>query len=103
VDWVEPPSGPALGLHRGDWAEHDVDLSDGDGLLLLTDGLFEGHSGVGDERLGEYGLLELARSIATLPAAAFVGALIDGAEELAHSHGGLTDDVAVIRVQRIKR
>jgi serine phosphatase RsbU (regulator of sigma subunit) len=103
VDWVEPPSGPALGLHRGDWAEHAVDLSDGDGLLLLTDGLFEGHSGVGDERLGEYGLLELARSIATLPAAAFVGALIDGAEELAHSHGGLTDDVAVIRVQRIKR
>lgn len=100
VEWVEPPSGPALGLHPGDWTAHDVNLCDGDGLLLLTDGLFEGHSGRADERLGEDGLLELARSIASLPGAAFVDALIDGAAERAHSHGGLGDDVAVVRVQR---
>jgi serine phosphatase RsbU (regulator of sigma subunit) len=103
VDWVEPPSGPALGLHPGDWAQHDVDMSEGDGLLLLTDGLFEGHSGLADERLGEDGLLALARSIASLPGAAFVKALIDGAEDRAQSHGGLDDDVAVVRVQRVKR
>ena len=30
-------------------------------LLLLTDGLFEGYSGTGNERLGEDGLLALAR------------------------------------------
>ena len=100
VEWVEPPGGPALGVARGDWAEQEVKLSDGDGLLLLTDGLFEGHSGVADERLGEDGLLELARSLAALPGPAFVDALIDGAQQLARSHGGLSDDVAVIRVQR---
>jgi serine phosphatase RsbU (regulator of sigma subunit) len=100
VEWVEPPGGPALGVARGDWAEQEVKLSDGDGLLLLTDGLFEGHSGVADERLGEDGLLELARSLAALPGQAFVDALIDGAQQLARSHGGLSDDVAVIRVQR---
>jgi serine phosphatase RsbU (regulator of sigma subunit) len=103
VEWIEPPGGPALGLGRGDWTEQEVKLSDGDGLLLLTDGLFEGHSGVAGERLGEDGLLELARSVATLPGRAFVDALIDGAQERARSHGGLSDDVAVVRVQRIPR
>ena len=75
-------------------------LPPGAGLVLLTDGLFEGHSGLGNERLGEDGLLELARSLAALPGADFVDALIDGAEELALAHGGLTDDIAVVRVER---
>jgi serine phosphatase RsbU (regulator of sigma subunit) len=100
VRWVEPTGGPALGLNHGDWTQHEVALSDGDGLLLLTDGLFEGHSGVADERLGEDGLLELARSLVALPGPAFVDALIDGAEDRAQSHGGLADDIAVVRVQR---
>ncbi len=100
MKWIEPPGGPALGLNHGDWTQQEVELSDGDGLLLLTDGLFEGHSGVADERLGEDGLLELARSMATLDGRAFVDALIDGAEDRARSHGGLTDDIAVVRVQR---
>ncbi|OOK63945.1 CHASE3 domain protein, partial [Mycobacterium kansasii] len=39
----------------------------GHGLLLITDGLFEGYSGSGRERLGEDGLLALARSHAALP------------------------------------
>ena len=67
--------------------------------MLLTDGLFEGHSGPGNERLGEDGLLELARSRARrCPAPAFVDALIDEAEQRAQAHGGLTDDIAVVRV-----
>ena len=69
--------------------------------MLLTDGIFEGHSGRGSERLGEEGLLELARSLADLPAAAFVDALIDGAEEKAQAHGGLSDDIAIVRVERM--
>ena len=52
VEWIEPPGGPALGLNHGEWTLQEVSLSDGDALLLLTDGLFEGHSGVADERLG---------------------------------------------------
>nr|WP_245831402.1 SpoIIE family protein phosphatase [Mycobacterium terramassiliense] len=100
VEWVEPPAGPALGLRADDWPRHDLDLPAGQGLLLLTDGLFEGYSGEGNQRLGEDGLLGLARGHAHLPGPAFVDALIDGAQLLAEPRGGLTDDIAVVRVER---
>ncbi|OBH05690.1 PP2C family protein-serine/threonine phosphatase [Mycobacterium sp. E1747] len=101
VEWVEPPGGAALGLRADDdWPRFEMDLPAGQGLLLLTDGLFEGYSGQGNRRLGEDGLLALARSHASKPGPEFVDALIDGAQELAQSHGGLTDDIAVLRVER---
>jgi serine phosphatase RsbU (regulator of sigma subunit) len=100
VEWIEPPAGPALGLRAEDWPEHDLELPAGQGLLLLTDGLFEGYSGRGTERLGEDGLLALARRHAQLPGPEFVDALIDGAQQLAQPRGGLTDDIAVLRVER---
>lgn len=100
VVWVEPPAGPALGLRAEDWPQHDLELAAGQGLLLLTDGLFEGYSGQGTERLGEDGLLALARRHAHLPGPQFVDALIDGAQQLAQPRGGLTDDIAVLRVER---
>lgn len=100
VEWIEPPAGPALGLRADDWPQHELELPVGQGLLLLTDGLFEGYSGTGNERLGEDGLLALARNHAGRPGPAFVDALIDGAEELAQPRGGLTDDIAVVRVER---
>ncbi|MGP4056220.1 PP2C family protein-serine/threonine phosphatase [Mycobacterium sp. 4D054] len=103
VDWVEPPGGPALGLHGRDWEPQQIELPPGKGLVLLTDGLFEGHIGRGNERLGEHGLLELARSLAALPGRAFVDALIDAVEERAASHGGIADDIAVVRVERTAR
>ncbi|MEU5843872.1 fused response regulator/phosphatase [Rhodococcus sp. NPDC047139] len=101
VEWVEAPGGPALGLVPGSatWPVHEVELPEGGAVVLFTDGLFEGHCGPGPERLGEDGLLELAREHAELSAAAFVDALIDGAEKLADSRGGLSDDVAVVHVQ----
>ena len=100
VEWLEPPAGPALGLGGARWPVSEWELPAGHGLLLLTDGLFEGHAGLGNERLGEDGLLNLAQSIASLPGEQFVDALIDGAEERAAMHGGLSDDVAVVRVER---
>ena len=100
VEWVEPPAGPALGIGGKKWPVTELELPPGHGLLLLTDGLFEGHAGHGNERLGEEGLLGLARSHAGLPGPAFVDAIIDGAEERAGMHGGLTDDIAVVRVER---
>ncbi|MEM6108953.1 SpoIIE family protein phosphatase [Mycobacterium sp. 050272] len=100
VEWIEPPGGPALGLRADDWPQSELELPVGRGLLLLTDGLFEGYSGTGNQRLGEDGLLSLARNHAGLPGSAFVDALIDGAEELAQPRGGLTDDIAVVRVER---
>ncbi|MGV0495114.1 SpoIIE family protein phosphatase, partial [Mycobacterium kansasii] len=83
-----------------DWPRHEMDLPAGHGLLLLTDGLFEGYSGMGTRRLGEDGLLELARAHADRPGPDFVDALIDGAQQLAQPQGGLTDDIAVLRVER---
>ena len=100
VEWVEPPGGPALGLRAGDWPPQQIDLRAGCGLVLLTDGLFEGHSGRGNERLGEAGLLEIARSLAALPGPEFVDALIDAVESRAQAHGGIADDIAVVRVER---
>ena len=100
VDWAEPPAGPALGFAGDGWPEYAMELPEGGGLVLLTDGLFEGHSGRGAERLGEDGLLELARSLAALPGPDFVDALIDQAEARAQTHGGFSDDVAVVRVER---
>jgi serine phosphatase RsbU (regulator of sigma subunit) len=103
VEWIEPPAGPALGLGNDDWPRHELELPAGRGLLLLTDGLFEGYSGQGARRLGEDGLLALARTHAHLPGPEFVDALIDGAQELARPRGGLTDDIAVLRVERTTR
>lgn len=100
VEWLEPPGGPALGLHAGDWPQEEVELRAGEGLMLLTDGLYEGYSGEGTQRLGEDGLLALARGHAGLPGPAFVDALINGAQELAQPRGGLTDDIAVLRLER---
>lgn len=100
VDWLEPPAGPALGLGAKAWAVSHRELPAGYGLLFLTDGLFEGHAGHGKQRLGEQGLLALARSLAALPGAQFVDALIDQVDTRARMHGGLSDDIAVIRVER---
>jgi len=103
VKWLEPPAGSALGLGAHEWPVTELELPEGHGLMLLTDGLFEGHSGRGNERLGEEGLLELARSLGGLPGDAFVDALIRGVEERARTHGGHTDDIAVVRVERTTR
>ena len=103
VRWLEPPGGPALGLNAGDWEYHQVEWPQDTGLVLLTDGLFEGHSGRGNERLGEEGLLDLARAHAGLPGPEFIDALIEEASSRARAHGGLTDDIAVVRVERTSR
>jgi serine phosphatase RsbU (regulator of sigma subunit) len=100
VDWIEPPGGPALGLNAREWPLSTYDLPMGHGLVLLTDGLFEGRSGRGTERLGEEGLLALARSYAALPGRQFVNELIEDVERRAQSVGGISDDIAVVRVER---
>jgi serine phosphatase RsbU (regulator of sigma subunit) len=100
AEWLEPPAGPALGLNGTDWPTNILELPERHGVVLLTDGLFEGHAGSGNERLGEDGLLALARSLAPLHGREFVAALVEEAERRAQAHGGLTDDIAVVRVER---
>lgn len=102
AEWLEPPGGRALGLGGDDWPLNELELPAEHGIVLLTDGLYEGPVGR-DERLGEHGLVDLARKFAGLPGPDFVDALIDGAEHLAQPFGGINDDIAVVRVQRTLR
>lgn len=97
VDWLEVPGGLALGIAPGwgDWPVHEVPLAAGVGLMMFTDGLFESHAGPGDGRLGEEGLLRLARTVTAATPADFVDGLIGRVEALAEEHGGFADDVAV--------
>ncbi|MEU7067228.1 fused response regulator/phosphatase [Streptomyces sp. NPDC046161] len=101
VEWVEVRGGPALGIapELGLWPEQHVALPPSASVTLFTDGLFEGHTGTGKERLGEDGLLRLARERAHLDADPFVDALITTAEALAADSGGLGDDVAVVHLR----
>jgi serine phosphatase RsbU (regulator of sigma subunit) len=101
VELVEGEGGPALGLVPGhDWRAQEVALPAGTSVMLFTDGLFEGRTGPGSERLGEDGLVELARELAAEAPAAFVDRLIARVEEKARPYGGLADDVAVVHLGR---
>jgi CheY-like chemotaxis protein len=101
AEWVEVPGGPALGVVPGlaRWPVAELGVPTGAALVLFTDGLFEGHVGPGPERLGETGLLALARESADLEPEAFVDGLIARAESLAEAQGGLADDVAVVHLR----
>ncbi|MEU6356081.1 fused response regulator/phosphatase [Streptomyces sp. NPDC047072] len=100
VEWVEVPGGPALGMVPGGawWPTAELPVPAGSSVMLFTDGLFEGHVDHGPERLGEEGLLALAREGAGLDAEPFVDRLIERAETLAEARGGLADDVAVVHL-----
>ena len=99
VSWEEPRLGMALGLlpGLGRWAETELPLPPGGHVVLFTDGLFEGRTGP-STRLGEDGLLRVARKLGALPPGAFVDALVEEATEGAAPYGGLADDVAVLHL-----
>jgi serine phosphatase RsbU (regulator of sigma subunit) len=100
VDLVEGEVGPALGLVAGHgWQDEEMPLPPGASLMLFTDGLFEGRTGPGSERLGEEGLLAMARELADRPSAAFVDGLIERIEAATAPYGGLADDVAVVHLR----
>jgi serine phosphatase RsbU (regulator of sigma subunit) len=99
VELVEGEVGPALGLVPGfGWQDEELLLPPGARLVLFTDGLFEGRTGPGSERLGEDGLLEMARELATLPAAPFVDTLMERVESVTAPYGGVADDIAVVHL-----
>jgi serine phosphatase RsbU (regulator of sigma subunit) len=99
VELVEDAGGPALGVLSGAaWRQVELPLPRGAHLMLFTDGLFEGRTGPGNERLGERGLVALAAKLAALPPAPFVDALIEQVERASAAHGGLVDDLAVVHI-----
>ncbi|MEU8886451.1 SpoIIE family protein phosphatase [Streptomyces sp. NPDC048442] len=97
--WYDPPGGMALGIApgTGSWPETDLPLAPGTGVVVFTDGLFEGLIGP-RTRLGENGLLRLAKEYEDLPARDFVQALVQAATAAAAPHGGLSDDIAVLHL-----
>ncbi|WP_411977475.1 PP2C family protein-serine/threonine phosphatase [Streptomyces brevispora] len=99
VGWIEPEPGMALGLlpGAGRWTTTELTLPDDGRIVLFTDGLFEGRTGPGS-RLGEDGLLAMARRHGALTARSFVDTLVDEASEAAAPYGGLADDVAVLHL-----
>ncbi|MQS13486.1 SpoIIE family protein phosphatase [Streptomyces kaniharaensis] len=98
-------AGPALGLlpchdRQAAWPAHHVELRPGWRLLLYTDGLIEGRVGAGSRRLGQDGLADLVgdHQSAGLTRGRLVDSAIAEVEEL--NGGALTDDVAVLLLER---
>jgi serine phosphatase RsbU (regulator of sigma subunit) len=98
-------AGPALGLLHCDdpgaaWPAQELTLDQGWSLLLYTDGLVEGRVGAGSRRLGQDGLVELIRDhqAGGLTRGRLVDSAIAEVEEL--NGGALTDDVAVLLLER---
>jgi serine phosphatase RsbU (regulator of sigma subunit) len=95
-----PP--PGLGGGHGDWPGTQVKLGDTWSVLFYTDGLIEGHTGQGPERLGSEGLIDLVEQ-ALDPAGPPAGPLNDDqvldrlVEQVRQLNGGdLDDDLAIL-------
>ncbi|MFE9768880.1 PP2C family protein-serine/threonine phosphatase [Streptomyces sp. NPDC005808] len=94
-------SGPALGLLPGArWPRQQVELGGAWSLMLYTDGLIEGHIGAGKERLGQDGMVDMVRRQLAqgLQGEELLRAAVNEVREL--NGGELTDDVAVLLLDR---
>ncbi|MFJ3304443.1 PP2C family protein-serine/threonine phosphatase [Streptomyces sp. NPDC086549] len=95
-------NGPALGLLPGArWPRMQVELGAEWSLMLYTDGLIEGRVGVGGERLGQDGMVEMVRRqlAAGLRGEDLLRSAVHEVREL--NGGELTDDVAVVLLDRV--
>ncbi|MEU6259056.1 SpoIIE family protein phosphatase [Streptomyces sp. NPDC047043] len=95
-------NGPALGLLPGArWPRMQVELGREWSLMLYTDGLIEGRVGGGLERLGQDGMVELVRRQLSegLRGEALLRAAVNEVRQL--NGGELTDDVAVLLLDRV--
>ncbi|SDE52735.1 PP2C family protein-serine/threonine phosphatase [Streptomyces griseoaurantiacus] len=99
TELYEPAPGPALGVVPGHdhWPEAVRPAADIEAVTVFTDGLFEGVVAPG-RRLGEDGLLEVARAHTELRGQALVDALVEEVASRTVEYGGLADDVAVLHL-----
>jgi serine phosphatase RsbU (regulator of sigma subunit) len=94
-------NGPALGLlSKARWPRMHVELGAEWSLMLYTDGLIEGRVGAGGERLGQDGMVEMVRRQLAegLRGEELLRAAVQEVREL--NGGELTDDVAVLLLDR---
>ncbi|MFJ3671964.1 PP2C family protein-serine/threonine phosphatase [Streptomyces sp. NPDC090106] len=95
-------NGPALGLLPGArWPRMQVELGREWSLMLYTDGLIEGRVGEGRERLGQDGMVSLVRRQLAegLRGESLLRAAVNEVRDL--NGGELTDDVAVLLLDRL--
>ncbi|WP_162624974.1 PP2C family protein-serine/threonine phosphatase [Streptomyces cadmiisoli] len=95
-------NGPALGLLPGArWPRMQVELGREWSLMLYTDGLIEGHTGRGRERLGQDGMVDMIRRQLDqgLSGEELLRAAVNEVREL--NGGELADDVAVLLLDRM--
>ncbi|MEV5242902.1 PP2C family protein-serine/threonine phosphatase [Streptomyces cinnamoneus] len=93
--------GPALGLlPDARWPHREVELGDAWSLLMYTDGLIEGRVGEGTRRLGQEGMIELmTRQVKEgLHGEELLEAAVSEVQAL--NGGELTDDLAVVLLDR---
>ncbi|OIK01137.1 PP2C family protein-serine/threonine phosphatase [Streptomyces colonosanans] len=94
-------NGPALGLlPHARWPRIQVELGPVWSLMLYTDGLIEGRIGEGRERLGEAGMVKLVRRRLAegLTGRELLRTTVNEVRDL--NGGELTDDVAVLLLDR---
>jgi serine phosphatase RsbU (regulator of sigma subunit) len=88
--------GPPLGVVAdGSWKSNHVDLGSGWTLVLFTDGIIEGRTGQGSERLGAEGLMAMFARL--MPGASKLGLVADQLVHEVEAANGepLHDDVAL--------
>ncbi|WP_327671126.1 MULTISPECIES: fused response regulator/phosphatase [unclassified Streptomyces] len=94
-------NGPALGLlPKARWPRMQVELGSSWSLMLYTDGLIEGRIGQGRQRLGQEGMVEMIRRRRAegLSGEELLEAAMNEVRDL--NGGDLTDDVAVLLLDR---
>jgi serine phosphatase RsbU (regulator of sigma subunit) len=94
--------GPALGLlPNARWPRQQVELGGEWSLMLYTDGLIEGRTGEGRERLGQDGMVDMVRRQLAegLRGEELLRAAVNEVRDL--NGGELTDDVAVLLLDRV--
>ena len=97
-EWVKDKSGLPLGLFGGmPYAAFELDLADGDALLLYTDGVTEAMSATG-ELYGEERLIGLLREKGALGPEELVGAVRSGVT--LHAEGAeQSDDITILALE----
>lgn len=93
--------GPALGLlPNARWPRQQVELGGAWSLLMYTDGLIEGRTGDGNRRLGQDGMVQMVDELLArgLHGEELLESAVAQVREL--NGGELTDDVAVLLLDR---
>ncbi|WGL51851.1 SpoIIE family protein phosphatase [Nocardioides sp. BP30] len=101
LELIEVSGGPAIGiLPDSEWEAAELVMPGAPwGLVLFTDGLFEGRTDLAGNRLGEDGLLTVGRELTAASSEDFVDSLVEHAQRFSEGYGGLEDDLALLHLR----